>query len=543
MPRLLNEETDNDHDYHFPKAGVDVAAAYGRQPVRKDRNGVYVRTCVDSLNCRGFDASTLRDRGGSRPGLSKLVNERLNGTFITQHLNVLVCTSQSGGSVQLSQSGRVVILLGVSQGVVKYLNPDAVAWTAVTNSSSTTPALNFSGIMQSAQNNQKMYFVDGVHYRVYKPTTNTIEDWTATAGTLPVDSASNAPRLICTWRGRTVVSGLLLDPQNWFMSKVSDPHDFEYGAVPSTAVDAVAGNNASLGLIGDVITALIPYSDDVLVFGGDHTIYMMRGDPLNGGQIDLISDTIGTAWATAWCRDPYGNLYFFSNKCGIYRFVPGQSSPIRISQAIEPLVQDVNTGTHIITMIWNDRFQGIEIFITKSAATAATTHYFWEARTNAWWPGSFANNDHNPVTCCAFDGNDANDRRLVIGSWDGYVRVLDPAATTDDGSSISSSVWIGPILTLEQDAMLLKELQAILALGSGDVTYSVYVGETAEQALAATATVTGTWSASRNNVSPVRRRGHAIYIKLSSTSQWALETIRARFGPRGKVARRSKIAT
>ena len=40
-------------------------------------------------------------------------------------------------------------------------------------------------------------------------------------------------------------------------------------------------------LIGDTITSMCPYNDDILIFFGDHTIYMMRGDPLANGQIDL----------------------------------------------------------------------------------------------------------------------------------------------------------------------------------------------------------------------------------------------------------------
>ncbi len=391
--------------------------------------------------------------------------------------------------------------------------------------------------MTSAQNNQLLYFADGENWVYYKPPTNSMETWAATAGALPVDADGNKPRLICTWRGRTVLSGLLKDPQNWFMSRVSDPHDFDYAPDNPSPTQAVAGNNAGLGLIGDVVTALIPYTDDVLVFGGDHTIFMMRGDPMAGGQIDLVSDSIGIAFGEAWCKDPYGNIYFFSNKCGLYSLIPGKV-PQRLSQAIEPLVQDINTGTNIVRMIWNDRFQGLHVFVTESAAPAATTHYFWEMRTNAWWTDVFADADHNPVCCVALDGNSPTDRRLLIGSWDGYVRELDPTAADDDGTPIASTVLIGPIMTQEMDEMLLKDIQAIMAEASGVVTYSILDADTAEAAITATAAVTGTFTAGRNPTFPIRRANHAIYIKLTSTVQWAMEAIRARFAGRGKVRRR-----
>lgn len=535
MPASLAETF---QDLHFPKAGLHTAAAFGRQPTRKLADGTYARTTALGANVRAFDASAGRERGGSRPGVVKFISTQVNGTFITQHLSVLVSTGQLGATLQTSQSGRVVSLLAVSQGVVKVANPGSTAWTAVTNNTGETPALNATGVMQSAQNNQKMYFVDGVNYVYYAPLTNSLELWAATAGTLPEDTDGNYARLICTWRGRTVLSGLLLDPQNWFMSAVSDPNDFDYAPQFATATQAVAGNNADLGLIGDVVTALIPYTDDVLVVGCDHSIQMMRGDPNAGGQIDLVSDAVGMAFGAAWCKDPYGNVYFFSNSCGIYQFVPGRQVPLRISQPIEPLVQAVNTGTNIIRMIWNDRQQGLHVFVSPSGGPAATTHYFWEMRTNAWWTDTFANTNHDPVTCVAFDGNQPDDRHILIGSWDGYVRELDPTATADDGSNIASAVLIGPILTAELDEMLLKDIQAVMSEASGTVSYEILAADTPELAVASTARVTGSFIAGRNPTHPIRCADHAIYIKITATTRWAMESIRARFAGRGKVRRR-----
>lgn len=539
MAKLQSGSIETFQDIHFPKAGVDRAGPFGRQPNRPGRDGTYMRTTARGVNVRAFDPLSLRDRGGCRPGLRKFINAVVNDVFITQHLNVIVTTEQLMATLQPSQSGRVVTIIAVSQGLMFTANPDSTAWSATTNNTGHSPPLNFTGLMQSASNNQLQYFVDGTNYVYYKPPTNSVETWTATAGALPVDSDGNKARLICTWRGRTVLSGLLLDPQNWFMSAVSAPTDFDYAPTSQSPTQAVAGNNAGLGLIGDVVTGLCPYTDDVLVFFGDHTIFMMRGDPMAGGQIDLVSDAIGCAWGEAWCKDPYGNVYFFSNKCGIYRFVPGQQLPIRVSQAIEALTQQVDTGLYVIRMIWNDRFQGLHIFATLASGPADTTHYFWEMRTNAWWTDNFANTNHNPLCCVAADGNDPNDRLLLIGSWDGYVRVLDPEAVDDDGTPITSEVLIGPILTQEQDEMLLKEMQAVLAVGSGDVTFGVQVGRTAEEAVVAAAAVTGTWAAARNLTSPVRRSGHAIYIKLSATTRWAMESIRTVFAGRGKVRRRN----
>jgi hypothetical protein len=258
--------------------------------------------------------------------------------------------------------------------------------------------------VRSAPNAGYIYYADGVNYKRYNPSLNTMEAWAAAAGALPVDPASNTPRLICTWRGRTVLSGLPRDGRNWFMSAVGDPTDFDYAPVSPSSADAVAGNNGPLGLIGDTVTALIPYRDDVLIVGADRTIYQFSGDPLDGGQIDLVSDSIGIAWGDAWCKDPMGVLYFMSNLQGVYRLEPGQK-PQRISQAIERLLRDIRLSEVLVRMQWDDLFQGFHLFITPTANAQATTHYFYEIRAGAWWQQEFGNNDHNPLCCHVFNGN------------------------------------------------------------------------------------------------------------------------------------------
>jgi hypothetical protein len=188
--------------------------------------------------------------------------------------------------------------------------------------------------------------------------------------------------------------------------------------------------------------------------------------------------------------------------------------------------------------LWDDRFQGLHIFISPLAAPGSTTHYYWEQRSGAWWQDQFGNTSHDPLAVTVLDGNGPTDRVPIIGSWDGYVRCVSTAATQDDGTNISSSVTIGPLLTKDLDDVLLKELQAVLGNSSGSVTYAVYVGSSAEAALASTAVCSGTWAAGRNLTNLIRRAGHAIYIKLSSTNAWQMEVIRARLAGQGKVRRR-----
>ena len=541
MPRL-RANADIYDDWHFTKAGLNLSAGYGRQPVVQMQSGEYYRTTREGVNVRTMEAATGRDRGASRPGVSKWLPVQVLGRqWIVQEIQpvTVIRTPDEDNDVQNSQSGRLVYLVAVSRGRVFSALPGDETWIEAVNNTGETPALAITGTMFSAANNQRLYFADGYNRVYFNPATGTVERWAATAGSLPEDSDENYPRLICTWRGRTVQSGLIEDPQNWFMSAVSDPHNYDYEPVSPSATQAVAGNNSSLGFIGDAVMCLIPYSDDVLIFGGDHTIYMMRGDPMGGGQIDLISDSIGMAFGQPWCKDPIGTVYFLSNRTGIYSLIPG-SAPVRISQAIETALEAVNTGTNSIRMAWDDRFQGFHVFITPLVAPKATTHYFYEARTGAWWQDRFTDKLMDPLCCTVMDGNEPNDRVTLIGCWDGYVRAIDPTAATDDGRKIESSVVIGPILTANLEEMLLKDMQAVLGESSGDVLFEVFVGSTAEKALTQRPVYSGTWTAGRNHTTGIRRAGHAIYVRLSSTSAWAIESIRARISGTGLVRMRAK---
>lgn len=445
--------------------------------------------------------------------------------------------------VQKSESGRVCTLVAVSQGVVKCANAGATSWTSTTNNTGNTPPLNATGLIRSAANIGKLWFVDGTNWVYFNPSDTSVNTWAASSGTLPVDGSNNAPRLICTWRGRTVLSGIIGDPTNWFMSAVSDPTNWNYSPTNQTPSQAIAGSNAPQGLIADVVTALIPYTDDVMIFGGNNSIYLMQGDPMAGGQISLVSNRIGIAFGEAWTMDGYGNIYFVSNRVGVYSLVPGQQ-PQRISQQIEQLLINIDMGANSIRMTWDDVFQGFHIFVTPIQASGPTTHFFYETRTGAWWTDTFSNPNHNPLASCTFDGNTANDRVVVIGSWDGVCRFLDRNAQTDDTRIIIGSVIIGPILTQGGDEMILKSILGILGSDSNPVDYRILLGNTAEQAIAFANTVpfppelTGTFQPGRNYTGMIRRASHIIYLQLLTTQPWRIEQVVAHITTAGKVRAR-----
>jgi hypothetical protein len=460
--------------------------------------------------------------------------------FVVQTMQQLVTTGITpvgSHNVQLSQSGRVVNLVAVSQGNVYFAIPGDTAWTQAVNNTGESPPLNFTGKMYSTALNQKLWYCDGTNYCYFDPSTGSINSWYATAGAMPRDSEGNGARLICTWRGCTMLSGLLNDPLNWFKSATNDPTNWNYNPVPFVAGQAAAGNASPLGVLGEPITALVPYSDDLLIFGLSSQIWIMSGDPTNGGSLDLVTNAIGMAFGLPWCTDPYGTVYFFSNRVGIYTLVPGYP-PVRISQAIEQLLFGVNTGTNSIEMLWSDRFQGLHVFITPLAAPMPTYHLFYETRTGAWWLDQFSSAGMDPMCCCVLDGNGPDDRVPLLGCNDGYVRALNPAALDDDGVPINSYVVLGPILTANLDSMTLKSLQAVLGETSGQVQYDIYGASSAELAVQSPSLESGQWQPGRNLTEHIRHEAHAIYVKISASQQWAMESIRALIKSNGKVRMR-----
>jgi hypothetical protein len=464
----------------------------------------------------------------------------------------------AGGSAAtqkaLQDFQRTIILLAVAAGIVKiarnytwYPVGDGTGVASPEAGCSAHHLSTTAPVIRSAPNGGLMYFVDGINFNTrgygvkYDPTTNTVVKWLGTGGTpagsFPQASDGSTPRLICTWNGRTVVAGIAGALQLWYMSRMADPNDWQTSPTSPSPDQAVAGANPPFNNITDTITALIPYSDQLMVFGGDHSIWLLTGDPGAGGRIQMISDELGVQWGSPWCKDPFGNLYFASSRTGIYRMIPGEQ-PVRISQQIEPFLINQAVDVTVCRLAWDEQLQGLHVFITSVLGAALQVHFFWEQRSNAWWPSQFGNNNHNPLVAHTFYGNNAADRVVLLGSWDGYVRAFNLGQTTDDGAPITSYVWIGPLVTKELDAILLKDFTAVLGTGSGSVTYGVYVGTSAQAAFAAGAVATGTLSAGRSYNVPVRYAGHAIYLQLSSTNPWALEAVRLRIQTQGKVQRR-----
>lgn len=425
---------------------------------------------------------------------------------------------------------RVLTTLAVCNGEIRTFDNGSTVGSSL-GSLSTTARY----VMATSAFNRAL-FVDGLNYKSYNALTGALSAWAATGG----GQIPPRGRLVCIWNGRAVLAGYEDQPQNWAMSESGNLDGWDFFPVDPTATQAVIGNNSQAGQCPDIITTLVPYSDDLLIFGGDHSIYRMTGDPAVDGRIDLVTDITGMAWGTAWCKDPMGNVYFVGQQGGFYRMYPGDQAADLSVIPLSFRFGQLNVGTYKIQLAWNDVEKGVHVFLTPYSA-ATTTHYFWDARNEAWWPDQFGSTNFDPTAILVADGDAPGDRVLLLGCRDGYVRKWDYSSEDDNSTAINSYVFFGPLSVDRGTEIKLTNYRAVLGNGSDGCALTGYGLESADYNALPSAAFSVTLAAGRNNASWERARGRAVYLKLASnatTTRWVLEELTAEAWPAGRARNR-----
>jgi len=389
-------------------------------------------------------------------------------------------------------------------------------------------------LVSAAHCNGKLFLVDGAQPRYYDPLAagDKVRNWTARRGRI-VQTCKGA----VNWRNRLVLFGSPEDPQNYHMTRQGDPWDFDYDR--RDAASAVTGHLSDAGRIGDPITAMCPLSDDLLVIGSTRSVWVLHGDPMQGGYADRRSDQTGILSPNAWTTDPHGRLYFLGEE-GLYVLPPGGRVE-NLTAARIPAIsgyrgvapgQSGASGQHYVTLAYDADRHGILIFLCPYASGAAT-HYFYDLRNDALFPESYPD-VIGPVCSAYYNAASPACRKLLLGGRNGYLYEFDDGTKSDvvDGSTtvpISSHVWISPgrlAGSHGRDAVV-TNVAAVLAAGSDEVSYAVYGADTVEGVLSAAAVAAGTWTAGSNPPDRTRVRGGAHGIKILNTTagrRWALES-------------------
>jgi hypothetical protein len=334
-------------------------------------------------------------------------------------------------------------------------------------------------------------------------------------------------RMIVLYHNRIVMAGLETDAHNFFMAKFGEPFDFDYSAAATVTI-ALAGNTNQAGTLDDIITALIPYLDDVLYIGGDHTLWAIQGDPADEGSIDNVSRQIGVVGPDAWTFDENGNMYFLAQN-GLYHLRAGSTTIESISKGrLDDTLASLDFGANNITLQYDRETQGVHIFIVPTAEAASVNdQWFWDKRTDSFWRDQYPTNI-GPTAVHLFDSDAFDDRAIALGGWDSFVRFFNRTAKNDDGTAIDSYVYFTPFTAGDRSRVLLQEIQINLAEESDDnAIVQVFEAATAEDVTTETIPAAATTlNSGRNNPMLTRVAGNSIAIRIRDntvSSSWAYE--------------------
>lgn len=418
---------------------------------------------------------------------------------------------------------RSTDFVAVSGGDI-YFDASGVWTKATTNATKFSTTATYIG---STIHEGRLFFTDGANYRIYDPKDKSVVKWESSgSGVLPENNF-----LITTYRDRVV---LARGGQNWSMSASGDPTNWDFFPPTITTDQAVAGTNAPAGLCPDIINALIPYADDYLMFGGDHSIWRLTGDPMKAGEFDLVSDTIGIAFGDAWAKDSQGVLYFFATTGGVYRMSVG-GGPQSISDAvdgqdvsIQRRLQTIDLSTHRMVLAWDEQRRGLRVVQVPYSVTAVDIlkAWFWDQKNNAWLEDEPDDDSIQPYAMTVFDGDDPDDRVVVFGGKDSFIRFADDNAVNDDGFAIDSKVTIGPIAAGDDNEVSLDRLRAVLANDQGGCSWQIHVSKTPD--VMGPIVAKGRFGPGLSQRMPVFQRGAYIWVVLRNalaSERWSLEQL------------------
>lgn len=328
-------------------------------------------------------------------------------------------------------------LVVATNGTIFIFDPNGVRSTATGNSgiSSTNP-------VSMCFLNQQVFFASGVSTVGVMSTGNLSSTFACgilTASTVPsTQSVPTFCSLDATWRGRLVLAGDKNNPQNFYMARLGKPTDWNYAATDAAA--AVAGNLSQSGQIGEPITAIIPFNDDLMIMSTINEVWLIEGDPADGGSIVRLADHGGIVGPYAWCTDPTGTLFYLT-QAGLWSVKPIWSTyrpPELISgQQWSKFFEQLNPNTNAVFMQWDSVNKYLRIYITPIYSGLAGQHIIFDSRNGGFWPIQYPQTT-GPTATTSFIGGGSLGQLLLIGGMDGWI-YYESSTRADDAMSTSTT--------------------------------------------------------------------------------------------------------
>ena len=380
----------------------------------------------------------------------------------------------------------------------------------------------------------EVFITDGEVVKVLNPRTGEVKDYEPEdGGEIPARC-----RIMTAWRGRLIFARSADNPYEITATELGNPYGVNIYPATPTVTQAWRGTAAGVGRAPDIVNAFIPMSDDYAIIGGDHSLFLMRGDPAAGGEVDTITDQVGAAYGNAWTKGPTGECYIFTSRGGVVAVPPGGGGVQRLSvNRIERTLQDLDLTQFQVRMVWDYRREGL-IVCPVPIGNPGANHkgWFFEAKTGGWYEDEWSSWEVQPSALTTFDGDDPDDRRVILGCEDGYLRYIDEDAANDDGYRIVSKALIGPLIPGGQSYQYkFSRPQVTLASDQGTCDYELLGSDAADSVGQAWAS--GVTNPGRGPYLPARTRGSAVWVRLQNgrlDERWSLEDLTVAVAPAGR---------
>jgi hypothetical protein len=398
------------------------------------------------------------------------------------------------------------------------LSSDQVSFTSATG---TAPTGNVTaGFLAN-----KFYCADGLTSTIVDLALRTVAPWTGVSGT-----DWDRCRYAAPFRRRMFIAGQADKPSAWYCSRMNDPTDYNFGA-PDPTAKAYLGAAPEIGQPGDDITGLIPWRDDYLLFGCRDSFWILRGDPGFGGRMDVLFRGCGLLTQEAHAFDHRGGLYFLAPG-GLMYLAQGSSRPVEIArERLGDVLSEVDLTTTRPSMAFDVQRTLLYVYLTPTNGSTNVVHVVYDPMSEdvnvdgGVFLDAFGTVGHQPRAVVSVVAENDDDRQVLLGCQDGFVRRFSDTQLTDDGTTIDAWVKMSPLEVGDGAARgMLHELQCTLNAGSGPVAWRLQGASSAVEAnaidIGTAGLASGTWgSVAAGFQQPVRLRHCAGALQVTLRQQ------------------------
>ncbi len=465
-------------------------------------------TAVDALNFWGRDSKTGRQRVAIRPGLASFAT--------VASTNPVRCMAQVNTATG-QQYDRA--LFAISNGLLyRY------ASSAFSNKGGD---FHTDRLISAAPYLQKLYIADKDASPARPMVWDSGGDSVADIAITPGDVATlDGCTLVAVAFDRLWWSGNSTTPQGYYASRVGNPVDYEFDLDSTDVTQAINGTSLDGGNIGEKITAMMAHNRECLLMGATDSTHIIRGDPMQGGRLELLSSTVGPLGPLAWCKTG-DNQTVMLTRNGLYVMPAGCGAAFQqISKQKLPDALMGTASTFDALLAYDTRFDGLHIYLTEASGASTGRQAWWmDWETGGYWPLSLTTTEQ-PSSIMRFDPLDGADTSgVLLGGSGGGVRRLD---RTTASAVASGYLYIGPIRISPTPFHKgnIQKMRITYGANCDDITgtLAIYCAESGEAAYAAAVAnsthhrySTTIGATQLNHVVHPRVGGHAAVIKIALT--------------------------